>query len=202
MRARALVLIGVLSSGTSMGCGTFWQDAGRNLVEAPIQQVDESCSAARNSRLAARAWDNFQRTNLAYPHSDDYACGFKEGFADYLKEGGSGAPPAVPPFRYRLSWHQNPAGLVAIDEWYAGFHDGAAVARTSGLRDERVVPLSAPPINAVPQFPAGAQQSADAPLVPNLPQPTPLSPGMESEPGEPPSLPPEPIPVAPRAQVR
>jgi hypothetical protein len=164
----------------------FWEDTVRNLTEAPIYGINECRVSARNARLAREAWQAVARAHPESAWSADFGDGFQDGFADYLESGGNGQPPAVPPFRYRLARYQTPAGYRAIEDWYAGFRDGAAAAQSSGLREQFILPLSAPPINAVerrPGGPAPAAAGAPAPAhgppapLPDLPPPRKAEPG-------------------------
>jgi hypothetical protein len=160
MRPNTL-LAAVILGMASAGCGTFWENTCRNLTEAPIYGVNECRVSARSERLARQAWDAVSRSHPGETYSADFAGGFQDGFADYLESGGNGQPPAVPPFRYRLARYQTPEGYRAIEEWYAGFRAGAAAARDSGLREQFVMPLSAPPINAVETRPGAHPGPAD-----------------------------------------
>ena len=133
------------------GCETLYEDAARNVTEAPIRSLDDLHLKMRLRRVARRAWDDYAHAHGEEHFSPDFADGFRAGFADYLYEGGPGLPPAVPPFPYQLRHYETPAGHLAIDQWYAGFALGFDVARASGLRENIVIPLSQPPINAVPR---------------------------------------------------
>ncbi len=167
------VLWPIILCTASAGCGSFWQNTIRNLTEAPVWGIDEHRITSRNLRLARQAWTDICQASPERFFSPDYADGFVEGYADYLESGGNGQPPAVPPFRYRLSRYQTPQGLLAIEDWYAGFRHGSDSARASGLREVFVLPLSAPPINAVENKPVvPASVSPAAPL--ELPPPRPL----------------------------
>jgi hypothetical protein len=171
-----LLLWPIILCTASAGCGTFWQNTARNLTEAPIYGIDEFRITRRNHRLAREAWEQVSRDHAERPYSEDYGDGFIQGFADYLEYGRNAQPPAVPPFRYRLSCYQTPEGLRAIEDWYAGFQHGATTARASGLRELTVIPLSAPPINAVdtrPQAPSPPSALLANPS--ELPPPRPLN---------------------------
>jgi hypothetical protein len=148
MKLKSVLLIIGLCTG-SAGCSSFWQDTLRNLIEFQVETEDNLRILLRNHQLAEAAWTQVLSSHPDQEYSIDYARGFKAGFADYLEHGGNGQPPAVPPFRYRLSPYQNPEGYQAILDWYAGFRHGAADARRSGYRDTIVLPLASPPINAV-----------------------------------------------------
>ena len=184
-------------SAAGAGCGTFYQDAARNLTESPIRAADSCCITHRNHRLARAAWARVERDAPPKLYSVHYARGFKEGYADYLDAGGDNQPPAVPPFCYRLSYYQTPAGLAAIEDWYAGFRQGSLAARESGLRATFLVPLSAPPVGAPglsaqpPPFHPPAPPAAVPPPAPELPPPTPLTvPPAETDAGVQGPLPP------------
>src|SRR5690348_180498 len=160
------------------GCGTMYEDAARNIIESPIRGCDEAHLKLEPRKLARRAWDAYARTHCDGEASSDFADGFKTGFADYLYEGPPGLPPAVPPFPYQLRRYATPEGHAAIEQWYAGFAAGADVARASGLRDNIVIPLSQPPINAVERRlggnPAAPPRADPAPA--ELPAPRPVVP--------------------------
>ena len=53
-----------------------------------------------------------------------------------------GEPPALPPRDYWNEHHAYPEGRQAIQDWFAGFRHGAAVARASGCRQYAVIPSS------------------------------------------------------------
>jgi hypothetical protein len=74
--------------------------------------------------------------------SEDYERGFKDGFTDFMELGGTGSPPAIPPRRYWKLKYRTPKGHRAVQDWYAGFRDGAAEARDCSYRRWRNVPSS------------------------------------------------------------
>jgi hypothetical protein len=171
-----LLVWSIILGTASAGCGSFWQNTARNLTEAPIYGIDEFRITHRNHRLARDAWDETARAKPERAYSPDYADGFIVGYADYLEYGRNAKPPAVPPFRYRLSRYQTPEGLLAIEDWYAGFQHGATTCHASGLRELTVIPLSAPPINAIDNRPHTPSPRSDPPATPNeLPPPRPLN---------------------------
>jgi hypothetical protein len=146
---RTLGILAVVAvCAASAGCSEFLHLAIHNLVLTPIQSADECRMAWRNRRRAEEAWALICGGGRR-EYSSDYAAGFKAGYADYLDNGGNGDPPAVPPFCYRTVKYQSPEGVEAINEWYAGWKHGAMMAQASGQREVEVIPLSAPPINAV-----------------------------------------------------
>jgi hypothetical protein len=178
MRRQSLLIVLAFVTG-SAGCASFVDATARNFTELPIQACDEVKSSWRNRRRAEAAWDIVKHGVNADAYTRDYAAGFKDGYQDYLDNGGHGEPPAIPPFRYRQRTYQTPDGLRAIDDWNSGFRHGSAIAHASGYRETIVIPLSSPPINAIDRdpilhLPATAPSETPPPAVPPtelLPQP-------------------------------
>jgi hypothetical protein len=170
MRRHSVLLALALVTGAA-GCSSFLATGARNLIELPIQSCDEVKLKARSRRRAEEAWEEVRKSMPDECWAKDYARGFKDGYADYLDYGGNGEPPATPPFAYRLRRYQTPQGLRDIEEWYAGFRHGSAVARTSGYRETNVIPLSSPPINTVERNPVIEQPPPLAPPPEPLPAP-------------------------------
>jgi hypothetical protein len=146
----SVLLTIALCAGNTV-CSTFWQNSLRNLAEFNIEKGDDLRIVLRNRQLAKTAWHALAERHPEQEFSIDYGRGFRAGFIDYLEFGGNGEPPPVPPFRYRLSPYQTPQGYRAILDWYAGFRHGAGEARVGGYRNTIVLPLSSPPVNAVPR---------------------------------------------------
>jgi hypothetical protein len=117
----------------------------RNTVEAPYQCIDDQYFKYRSWRRARDAWADFTKNCAPDRYSSDFREGFLEGYVDYLDAGGTGLPPAAPPARYWQTKYQDPDGVRAIQDWNAGFRQGAEAARASGYRDTIVVPLSSLP---------------------------------------------------------
>jgi hypothetical protein len=130
------------------GCGPLYSTA-RTVVFEPLEYCetfDAAVEHVKDAHLAKEAWKNFE---CGYPKgtfSDDYACGYRDGYADLLFAGGPGRPPPLPPRHYFNAQYENPEGHKAIDEWYAGFAHGAADAQASGLRELVRVPTTSPPL--------------------------------------------------------
>lgn len=143
MRLIQFLVLGGLGT-LSCGCGLI-KNATRNLVHEPAMRAGECQESHRDSSMAADVWRQIESASPGQEHSPHYVKGFKDGFADYLYSGGTGAPPAVPPWHLRTYKYQNPEGHRAVQEWYAGFADGAAVAAQSGYRQWVTVASSAPP---------------------------------------------------------
>ena len=85
---------------------------------------------ASNEQLAECVLAEMQSANPAQIASEDYVCGFKDGFLDYRTYGAS-APPALPPRQYWRASYRTPVGDFAVQQWFAGFQDGAAAAHNS-----------------------------------------------------------------------
>ncbi|MDY3552158.1 hypothetical protein R5W24_001238 [Gemmata sp. JC717] len=142
-----------LATLTGSGCFTarlsgpdwFYHHAARNLTEKPIANHDERQFTRMVEGRAKDAWEQVCGSS-GWRHSGPYGHGFREGFVDYVEAGGTGEPPYLPPFRYRLTKYRTPEGIRAVEEWYAGFRHGAAVARGSGLRELNCIPLPGPAI--------------------------------------------------------
>lgn len=125
--ALAVVGVGLLASGCSLVVQTT------RVVVAHVSQVaEDSAECKRNRKWAEAAWRVAAAEDQG--HSPDYGAGFREGFAEFLYQGGDGEPPPLPPKRYRKLRYQTPEGYRAIADWFAGYRHGAAVARDGGYR--------------------------------------------------------------------
>jgi hypothetical protein len=134
----------------SIGCGPL-AHAIQIVVVEPIhycQTADDFLENRRNYKLAEEAWQVFAQANPGHPSSPDYVRGFEDGFADFLYAGGTGEPPPLPPRQYWRITFETPQGHQAIEDWFAGFRFGAAVARESGYREGVTIPSSLPSSNA------------------------------------------------------
>lgn len=135
----AIVLISGLAI-LSSGCSVAWNALNTTVVEPARYPtcLEDVLLKVRACRLAEDAWKKVQ-DGRDYPK--DYRKGFREGFVDYLRFGGNGEPPPVPPRQY---WSQDsPGGRQAAQDWFAGFRHGAAMAHSSGNRELIVIPVSA-----------------------------------------------------------
>lgn len=161
-------------------------DAVRTVVREPKVfplQKNDYLERLRNRWLARRAWTEMRAANPAQEYSNDYCRGFKDGFADYLYEGGTGEPPDLPPRHYWRLGYQTPSGRQAIGEYFDGFRHGAAAGQASGLRQYTTVPSATQfgSFGADPQTttsdPTTDILESDAPIEPILPPP-----GVSSQP--------------------
>jgi hypothetical protein len=142
---RMRIALGILGPClTGIGCGPFAL-ATRTLIIEPIQYcktVDDISERRRDYKLAEEAWQVVAQGNPGHPFSPDYVSGFENGFADYLYAGGTGEPPPLPPRQYWRITYETPQGHEAMQDWFAGFRLGAAVARQSGFREGVTIPSS------------------------------------------------------------
>jgi hypothetical protein len=124
----ALAIAGVAL--LSHGCGSLEQSA-RVTGTQTAQSLNDHAERVRIHRWADAVWEDLVVSSNSREFSADYQSGFKEGFAEYLFQGGTGEPP-LPPARYGKSQHQTPRGCAAIEDWFAGYRHGASVARDGG----------------------------------------------------------------------
>jgi hypothetical protein len=127
----AILLLGL--SILCSGCALV-DDATRNVCLSLTTPVEMHREVARNRKWAEIAWAEVCRSSGPRGACEDYAQGFKDGYAEYLLRGGDGEPPLVAPQHYRHVRYQNPQGFQAIESWFAGYRHGAAVARDTGAR--------------------------------------------------------------------
>jgi hypothetical protein len=131
MRLRTPLLIFSLSL-LGPGCSLV-HDGVSVLASRTCDALQEHHEWHRNRKWAEEAWKQCQ-ANATTTLSDDYAAGFKEGFAQFLYEGGNGEPPPLPPRQYRKLRYQSPEGYQAIEDWFAGYRQGSAAADDRGYR--------------------------------------------------------------------
>lgn len=126
-----LLLIGL--AFISSGC-VLVRDATDLIAYRSCESIDEYFEKKRNCRWAAEAWEEFSKNQPTPFYSQDFAIGFKEGYAKYLYDG-THKPPVLPPRRYRKSKYQTPEGYRAKQDWFAGYRQGVAIAKEQGFRD-------------------------------------------------------------------
>jgi hypothetical protein len=179
---RLLSMIGLCL--TFSGC-TISDNFSKTLFVEPWQYCDyfdAQRAHSRHCRLAKDAWSKIQHKRSMKRVSHDYARGFREGFTDFLDAGGTGQPPALPPRRYWNDRYASPPGRQAVQDWFAGFRHGAAMARASGAREFAMVPLSTPVASINGMY--VNRQTGPTPvtiLTPPIPDPALMPPG--SRPG-------------------
>lgn len=179
MRRKAILLF-LLLCPLGSGCGLFGTGARNLWYEANLiktSRYERLCL----DRMAHRAWEEVKGSCPQYANSVDYACGFKEGFVDYLYAGGNGEPPALPPKRYLRFHEQKAHGCEALLDWYAGFRHGASVAMANGLRQRLLIPLPPPPVPlAAAAAPPLAKPSLPLSTLPMPTKQTPEAPAPEN----------------------
>lgn len=169
---------------TLSGC-TISDNFTKTLFVEPWQYCDyfdAQRAHSRHCRLAKDAWSNVRQKKSMRRVSHDYARGFREGFTDFLDAGGTGQPPPLPPRRYWNDRYASPQGRKAVQDWFAGFRHGAAMARASGAREFAMVPLSTPVASVNGMY--VNRQTGPTPvtiLTPPIPDPALVPPG--SRPG-------------------
>lgn len=145
-------LLGVCT--LTLGCSPI-ANFTRTIILEPIhfcETGDKVIEWTRDRKLANAAWDQYAACNGGQAFSEDFADGFRDGYQDYLFAGGTGMPPPLPPRRYWKPKYETPRGYQAVEEWFAGFRQGAAAAQGSGLRQYITVSSSVPALNG-PHFP-------------------------------------------------
>src|SRR5262249_51791269 len=142
---------------------SFVHLAARNGVQLGLHSHDDNHFAHEMKKHAETAFA--QRGADVGAASEAFHDGFIEGFIDYVEAGGSGEPPYLPPFHFRLTEYRTPEGHAAIGDWYAGFREGSAAARASGLGELTYVPLPGPAV------PADGQVATELPVDVQIVQP-------------------------------
>jgi hypothetical protein len=146
------------------GCGLIEQSA-RVVVTRTEQALNDHTERVRNRKWAEAVWRDLS-SGKSQEFSADYESGFREGFAEYLYEGGTGEPAPLPPARYRKSKYQTPRGYAAIEDWFAGYRYGASVAQEGGYRRWVTGPSSllsgpVPSVELVPDAGTGSAKSPE-----------------------------------------
>ena len=130
------------------GCG-LTATITRNLVIDPAhfdRFTDGFARKIRDTRLADEAWE--QAAGVGGPYSKHYARGFKEAYIDFMSNGGHESysdVPLLPPRSYWRVFYQSPEGNEAIQDWFAGWRHGVAMAKQSGYRNYVILPTTMPP---------------------------------------------------------
>jgi len=161
---------GIWLCAACLGCNPIANTVRTTIIEPAeySRRIDDCVDMQRNRALAKAALVELMQARPEAVCSPDFARGFEEGFADFLFAGGPGNPPPVPPRDFWRPEFENPQGHKAIEDWYAGFREGSAVARETGYR--RLVTLPSP---MAASLAGNLMPPADLEM---LPQPRPLSP--------------------------
>lgn len=172
----------------SSSCGPLYNTS-RTMVAEPVAYCDSATKLVELNRDYKRAKEALAQIekDCGRTYSEDYACGFEEGFIDYLYAGPRSAPPPLPPRCYWKPKYQTPEGYRAIEQWFAGFAHGTAVAQNSGYREYAPVPaallprgtgrgataanLRSTPSDPAPPVPSGEQLPPPQPQIDAIPAP-------------------------------
>lgn len=134
-----------------MGCGVVSEThhvirlAKRTTFHEPERFLyfqSDRLTQMHNEKLAARVWHKIKAQSKESDFSADYACGFVDGFSDYLYRGGTGEPPPLPPRDYWNIGRRPIVPQAAIHDWYDGFRHGSDECIRRGYRDAVVLPSS------------------------------------------------------------
>jgi hypothetical protein len=158
--------------------------AARNVTGTPLTVVENTHFLLQAHRLARLAWQEVYAQHPDTKYSKAYVRGFKDGFCGFLKQDGTGDPPAVPPRLLRHPVLRTPEEQQAIEDWYAGYHHGAEVAHEQRWRELIVVPIELPPRivptgykeEFVPYPPPPSEETAPMPKTLPPAEPEPLRP--------------------------
>lgn len=148
-RWKTLMLLAPLLGG---GC-TLYSAALHNLHNEPSLYHNQIKLRHNLKSQAKETWKDYAAAHPGECFSKFFEDGFEDGFADYLDNGGSGEPPAMPPLRYRQrNKFLTPAGFSALEDYFSGFRLGARIAMDSGLRDTLVAPILVPADDSVRSY--------------------------------------------------
>lgn len=157
---------------SSSGC--FWKYAAINSVVPVWSNFEECQERLYHRKMAQLLLEEGRKGCGENKASKDYDKGFIRGFVDYLDADGNGEPPVAPPYHYRARCYETPEGHQAIQDWYAGFRDGTAMAIQSGIRRWTQVPLAIPPKDKRDRY-APYEDDSPNPAAPESALPTPRS---------------------------
>lgn len=180
--------------GALSGC-TVWQNVRRTVITEPFQfswKFDRNRSLRVYSTWADQAYVEYAGRCDGHLEDNDFAAGFRDGFVDYVYAGGNGEPPPVPPRRFwRVGW-RSPPGHERASQWFAGFREGAAVARAGNYRNESIVHSSMYGLGVAQNEVSNTVNSVGEPIVGEFvtpSEPLPESPeAIAPEPSDPPAV--------------
>lgn len=169
---RISALVGLAVTALSSGC-TMYLTGASNLWNEPKYAFEDFQHARKARSLAKASWE---RRSGRVRASEDFARGYIDGYADYLIAGRTTDPRPTPPKRYLKFTVHTPESMLAIEDYYAGFHAGAIDAEASGLRQRMVVPVVVPiPCETATGWSSRQAMEAKSPAEP-LPAPRELEP--------------------------
>ncbi|QVL31162.1 hypothetical protein KIH39_20275 [Telmatocola sphagniphila] len=147
------------------GC-SLYQSGLYNLGNEPKMTWSSHHLTHDIQKQARITWGEYVQAHPGECFSRYFEDGFLDGYVDYLDNGGTGEPPAMPPQRYRKNKFMTPEGYSAIEDYFAGFRLGSRIAIASGIRDTLVVPILIPlgnvPGNSSRSVSQGVYNSAGA----------------------------------------
>jgi hypothetical protein len=198
---RPIIVLGLAALSLSGGGCVLVHDAASLTTYKVKESVGDCFEQSRNRKWAGQAWQNVRAACPQAAYSKDYEAGFEDGFAHYLFRGGNGEPPPLPPRHYRKITYQTPQGYRAIEDWFAGYRHGAAVARESGYREFVTGPSA---LRSVPPPPVVVPGPVVVEPPPLVSEPVAVPPGAPPEPlAEPQTLPPPAVALpGPRVRAR
>jgi hypothetical protein len=150
------------------GCSVLVE--GTRVTHARFSQaVGDYKEMTRIRRWAEEAYFRYQSGHLGEPCSKDFACGFKEGFSEFLYRG-TCEPPYLVPQCYRSPGYRTPEGYRAIEDWFAGYRAGVSAADEGGYRQWIIGPTPGPGMEGAGGFhPPHEDHPPDGRLMPPLP---------------------------------
>ena len=177
------VLVGFLLLAGGGGC-SYLPYALPDIGSALANPVHDFWFRHRLDVAADEAWRKVVAHCGGRTLSSGYAEGFHNGYVDYVEGGGNGKPPTTPPYCMRCDVLRSPDRQQLIVDYYAGYKQGADVAKFERLRDLVIVPLGRQPQPTSPGFTVTAVTKDD----PRQPDPfapqAPLPPGFRTSPGD------------------
>jgi hypothetical protein len=108
-----------------------------------IQDAEINC---RNKYWAKLAWKQvepaYRKEGAGKPLLNDFARGYRDGYASVAGGSSGMTMPLLPPTRYWGAKHQNPTGRDEIASWFSGFEQGMAAAKADGVGYWMEIPTS------------------------------------------------------------
>jgi len=127
--------------------------------------LDNAFISYRDRVWAARAY-NEQFGGRPSLFTDHHRRGFIEGYCNVCR-GGDGNAPGLPPKDYWTSQYQSQQGSVCVNEWFEGFPEGAAVAKSDNAGRYSNVYMSQMLDAAISQQKEGVKLPSDIRVVRN-----------------------------------
>lgn len=137
---RTLVVLTLAVTGCQFPKYAVW-----NICFESSRCVDEYKEDRDIERMAAAAWVEAGAVAAAN-HGPilDLQAGFMSGFTYYVKRGGDGEPPPVPPSSYWKESYRSAEGHAQVQAWFDGYRMGTRAAREGRYRERQTLLLSRP----------------------------------------------------------